>query len=46
MHCTNSAKIFRPWSTGTSSVVDKVKIGRTLRVTDLINSLGRAHPES
>jgi hypothetical protein len=40
MHCDKIRRRFHPASAGTSRVVDKVKIARTLRVTDPINSLG------
>jgi hypothetical protein len=45
MHCSKIRRTFRPSSAGTSSVVDKGPVGRTLRVTNAINSLGQEHPE-
>ena len=40
MHCSKFGEDSAPSSAGTSSVVDKVKIGRTLRVTNPINASG------
>ena len=39
MHCSKFGEGFLAWSAGTS-VVDKVEIGRTLRVTNPINASG------
>jgi hypothetical protein len=44
MHCSKFGEDSTS-SAGTSGVVDEVKIARTLRVTDPINLVGRAHPE-
>ena len=40
MQCSKFSEDSAPSSAGTSSVVDKVKIGRTLRVTNPINASG------